>query len=426
MSDIGRQMHDLVADLYPLCRSITGPGTRETLARIDRLLPLAVTELATGRPVLDWTVPKEWAIDDAWIAGPDGRRLVDFRESNLHVVGYSTPVRGTFTREELEPHLHSLPDRPTLVPWRTSYYAEGWGFCLSQVARDALGDGPFDVGIESSLEDGHLVYGEAVVPGSTDREILLSTHICHPSLCNDNLSGIALAVFLGRHLARLELRHTVRILFVPGTIGSISWLAVNEGAVGRVDHGLVLTGVGDRGAITYKRSRRGDAVVDRTVAHVLATSGRPHSVVDFSPYGYDERQYCSPGFDLPVGRFSRTLFGSYPEYHTSGDDLDFVTTESLADSFDAVLEVLLALDGNVAYRSRNPKGEPQLGRRGLYRSIGGEHDDGLELHLLWVLNLADGRHSLLDVAERAGVPFAAIRRAADLLVEHDLLDEVVP
>jgi aminopeptidase-like protein len=425
LAPTGLDMHELIAELFPLCRSITGPGTRETLARIDRRLPLALTELPTGQPVLDWTVPKEWRIDDAWIAGPDGRRLVDFRQSNLHVVGYSTPVRGTFTREALEPHLHSLPDRPTLIPWRTSFYTETWGFCLSQQARDALGDGPFEVGVDASLTDGHLVYGEAVLPGRTDREILLTTHICHPSLCNDNLSGIALAVFLGRHLAELDLRHTVRILFAPGTIGSISWLAVNDDRVGAIDHGLVLTGVGDRGAITYKRSRRGDAEVDRTVAHVLATSGRPHQIVDFSPYGYDERQFCSPGYDLPVGRFSRTLFGSYPEYHTSGDDLDFVTPESLADSFAAVLEVILTLDGNETYRSLNPKGEPQLGRRGLYRSMSGSMDDGLELALLWVLSLADGRHSLLEVAERAGAPFARIRQAADLLVAHELL-EVAP
>jgi aminopeptidase-like protein len=281
--------------------------------------------------------------------------------------------------------------------------------------------------IDSSLEPGSLTYGECLLPGETTQEVLISTHVCHPSLANDNASGLALVTLLGRALSsRPGLRYSYRVLFIPGTIGSIVWLARNETRVDRIAHGLVVTGAGDRGPLTYKRSRQGTADVDRAAACVLRDTGRAHDVIDFSPYGYDERQFCSPGFDLPVGRIGRTPHGEYPEYHTSADDLDFVDSGQLADAFTSLLDLVDVLEGNRRYRNTNPKCEPQLGRRGLYRSIGATIDRAAaEMGLLWVLNLSDGEHDLLAVAERSGLPFSAIRHAADALLEHGLLEPLL-
>lgn len=423
---VGEAMHALARDLFPIPRSITGDGFRETLARVGALLPLEVHEVPTGTRVLDWTVPREWNVREAWLRGPDGAPVVDVRDSSLHLVGYSVPVRGRFTLSELGPHLHSLPEQPDVVPYRTSYYAEGWGFCLPHRTRAALPDGEYEVCIDTSLEPGSLTYGECVLPGArSDEEVLLSCHACHPALANDNLSGVSLAVAVGRELlARTDRRLTWRILFIPGTIGAITWLARNPDAAKRVRHGLVLSGVGDRGRSTYKRSRRGDAAVDRAVQHVLRHSGTPFEVLDFEPYGYDERQYCSPGFDLPVGCFMRTPFGKYPEYHTSADDLDFIAAESLGDSFDKLRRVADVLERDGRYLNLAPRGEPQLGRRGLYRPGGGEELPGWTMALLWVLNQSDGRHGLLDIAERSGLPFDVVARAARALVEAELLAPV--
>lgn len=407
----------------PYPRSITGNGVRQTLEVVRARVPLQVTEVPTGTAVLDWTVPREWNVREAWIAGPDGQRVLDFAQSNLHLVGYSTPVRARMSLAELRPHLHSLPDRPNLVPYRTSYYVEAWGFCLSDRQLEQLPDGEYDVRIDASLTDGALTYGELLVPGSSADEVLVSTHVCHPSMANDNLSGIALATLLAEHLGSRDSRYSYRFLFVPGTIGSITWLARNQDGADRIVHGLVLTGLGDAGSPTYKRSRRGDAVIDRAAEHVLRSSGQPVNVIDFYPYGYDERQYCSPGFNLPVGRLGRSPHGEYPEYHTSGDDLSFVHPDSLQDSWDLLVGIIDVLERDGTYLSRNPFGEPQLGRRGLYRSIGAATDRAAaEMALLWVLNLADGAHSLLDVAERSGLTFAAVADAARSLISADLLE----
>jgi aminopeptidase-like protein len=392
---------------------------RQTLARIADQVPLEVHEVPTGTQAFDWAVPREWNIRDAYVADAAGERVVDFRASNLHVVGYSTPIRERMPLAALKEHLTSIPEWPRWIPYRTSYYREAWGFCLADDVLLGLEDGEYEVCIDSTLEDGHLTYGEYVVPGERDDEVLISTHVCHPSLANDNLSGIAVATFLAQHLTSNPGRLTYRFVFVPGTIGAITWLSENRSTVSRIAHGLVLTGVGDAGRPTYKRSRRGDADIDRAVEHVLRHSGDDHEVVDFSPYGYDERQYCSPGFDLPVGCFMRTPWGQYPEYHTSADDLDFVRPESLADSLEKVRAALAVVDGNATYVNRNPFCEPQLGRRGLYRSAGER-----ELALLWVLNLSDSTNSLLDVAERSGLRFDVVRAAADALLEADLLAEV--
>lgn len=420
----GERMRALVERLYPICRSITGDGVRRTLEIIGESIPLEVHEVPSGTEVFDWTVPPEWNIRDAYVADAEGNRVVDFRRSNLHVVGYSVPVEATMTLAELRPHLHTLSDRPSWVPYRTSYYARDWGFCLAQEVLDALPEGDYRVRIDSTLADGHLTYGEYVVPGETTDEIIVSCHVCHPSLANDNLAGIAVAVELARRLATRRPRHTYRFLFMPGTIGAITWLARNHEKVERVKHGLVLACAGDRGALTYKRSRRGDAGVDRAARYVLRSSGREHTVVDFTPYGYDERQFCSPGFDLGVGCLTRTPYGQYPEYHTSADDPDFVAPESMVDTLEVCSEVFSVLDRDRVYRNLSPYGEPQLGKRGLYDALGGRSDTKqAQLAMLWVLNLSDGDHSLLDIAERSGLPFGAVVTAADALADAALIKE---
>ncbi len=413
----GRALYDCVTELYPLCRSLTGEGLRETLRRLQRQIPLVLHEVPSGTAVFDWTVPREWSIRDAFVKDARGERVIDFQRSNLHVVSYSVPVRRRMSLTELRPHLHTLPDRPDWVPYRASFYADTWGFCLSQRQLDALEDGDYEVCIDSSLEPGSLTYGEYLVPGESSDEILISVHVCHPSLANDNLSGIAVAARLGQTLGSLTLRYSYRFLFLPGTIGPITWLARNEALVPRIRHGLVLVCLGDAGPFTYKKSRRGSATIDRAATHVLRHAGT-HRVEEFSPYGYGERQYCSPGFDLPVGRFSRTPHGCFPEYHTSADNLEFVRPDQLAGSYEACLAILAVLEGDRTYINQNPKCEPQLGRRGLYREIGDN-----EMAMLWVLNLSDGRHSLLDIAERADLRFAALKAAADLLLAYGLLKE---
>ena len=417
----GEELYKLVAELYPICRSITGDGVRRTLEIVDREIGLEVHEVPTGTQVLDWTVPREWNVRDAWVADPAGERVIDFQASNLHLLGYSVPVRATMPLAELREHLYTLPDHPDWVPWRTSYYAERWGFCASQRLVDSLPDGDYEVCVDTTLADGHLTYGEHLVEGETADEVLVSCHVCHPSLANDNLSGIAVATRLARMVAEARPRYSYRFLFAPGTIGSITWLARNEDRLGRIRHGLVLACVGDPGGFTYKRSRRGDAEIDQAVAHVLGR--RPgHRVVDFTPYGYDERQFCSPGFDLPVGCLSRTPYAQYPEYHTSADDLELVGPAQLQESLEVCLEVVGVLEGNRRYRNLSPKGEPQLGRRGLYGQIGGRSDaEERQMAMLWVLNLSDGDMSLLQVAERAGLPFALVADVAGALEQAGLL-----
>jgi aminopeptidase-like protein len=422
---IGRELYGLVRELYPLCRSLTGNGLRATLDLVGRHIPLALREVPTGTPLFDWTVPKEWNVRDAYIKNARGERVVDFQRSNLHVLQYSVPVARRMTLDELRPHLHTLPEHPEWTPYRTAYYGETWGFCLPHRQLSAMaGDEEYEVCIDATLADGALTYGECHLPGEEAEEVLVSAHACHPSLCNDNLSGLAVSTLLARHLSRRPRRYSYRMLFAPGTIGALAWLQANEERLDRVRHGLVLACVGDPGPSTYKKSRRGDAEIDRAVLHVLRSSGRPYTVMDFSPDGYDERQFCAPAFDLPVGCLMRTPHGRFAEYHTSADDLELVRPAALADSFATCLAVCDVLEHNRTFLNQSPKGEPQLGRRGLYRAIGGPPDPGRrERALLWVLNLSDGRHSLLDIAERSGLEFGTVRAAAQALAEQGLLKE---
>jgi aminopeptidase-like protein len=417
-AEAGSEIYELLSELYPICRSISGEGVRQTFDLLRRLLRLEVTEVPTGTAVFDWTVPREWNIRDAWIADADGRRIVDFHESNLHVLGYSAPVRKRLTLTALREHVFTHPTQPDWIPYRTSYYNEKWGFCLTQRQLDAMPEGEYEVCIDSTLAEGSITYAEAVVPGQVEDEVLISTYSCHPSLANDNTSGIALVAVLGKYLSRMRLRYTYRLLFSPGSIGPISWLAANEARLDRVKHGLVASCVGDPGRLTYKRSRRQTAEIDRAAANVLRAHGE-HDLRDFAPLGGDERQFCSPGINLPMGALSRTPADEFEEYHSSADDLDLVRPEALGDSFAVYLKVLDVLERNGRYENLKAKGEPQLGKRGLYRSIGG--GSNREAALLWVLNLSDGSNDLIGISDRSGLPFRAVREAADALEEADLL-----
>ena len=421
LAEIGSDLHGFAASLYPICRSITGNGIRQTLGRIQDRIPLRIHEVPTGTAVFDWIVPKEWNIRDAYIKAPGGRRVVDFQQSNLHVMSYSTPVHATLPLNEIRPHLFTIPDHPDWIPYRTSYYEEDWGFCLSHNQMLELENVDYEVCIDSTLEDGHLTYGECYLAGRSQDEVLISCHACHPSLANDNLSGLAVATFLAEHLSGRDLRYSYRFLFIPGTIGAITWLAQNRETAGRIRHGLVLTCIGDASGFHYKKSRRGDAEIDRAAACVLRDCGEASEILDFSPYGYDERQYCSPGFNLPVGCFMRSVWGTFPEYHTSADNLDFIQPVSLAGSFHACVAIVDVLEENRKYVNQNPFCEPQLGRRNLYGSGGRESARRESDARLWVLNLSDGKHSLLDIAERSEISFSTISKAARTLSQTGLL-----
>jgi aminopeptidase-like protein len=419
---VGEEIYALAAEIYPICRSITGEGVRQTLGHLARHIDLSRREVPTGTRVFDWAVPREWNIREAYIANSNGERVVDIRNSNLHVLGYSTPIHAKLRLDDLKKHVFTLPEQPDLIPYRTSYYAEQWGFCMAHDQLVALPDDLYEVMIDASLEEGFLTFGEYLHEGASDEEFLLSAHICHPSLANDNCSGLALLAHLAKRIAGLKTRFSYRFLFAPGTIGAITWLAHNERLVHRIKHGLVVSCVGDAGGPTYKKSRRGSAEIDRAMMHVLRHAAPCPTILEFNPYGYDERQYCSPGFNLPVGLFQRSEFGTFPEYHTSADNLDFIKPDHLASSYRMICSAIEIIERDCRPKSTLPKCEPQLGRRGLYSAIGGTKDGPAKrMALLWVLNLADGEHSLLDIAERAEMPFRVISDAADLLSEHGLL-----
>ncbi len=420
----GEALHGFAARLYPICRSITGDGVRKTLALIRERIPLVVHEVRSGSRVFDWQVPDEWNIEDAAVIDPDGRRVVDFRAHNLHIVNYSEPVATSMSLEELAPRLHSLPEHPDWIPYRTSYYRRTWGFCMRARDREALRPGKYRVEIRSSLEPGSLTYGELAIKGRSRDEVLLFAHVCHPSLANDNTSGMSIATALAEWIAREPRRYTYRFVFAPGTIGSLSWLARNEDRLNRVRYGLVLALLGDPGPLTYKRSRRENAPIDEIAAYALEGLG---GTVPFSPYGYDERQLCSPGFDLPVGRLTRSVNGGYPQYHSSADDLSLIRPDCLQQSLEACQRIVEVIEGNCHYVNLSPKGEPRLGARGLYGSTGGGRAPAEREHaMLWVLNQSDGSHSLLDIAKKSSLGFNVIHEAAGALERAKLLAAVGP
>lgn len=420
----GVDMHELVRRLFPLPRSITGAGLRATLQQLAQVVPLAVTEVPTGTPVFDWTIPEEWSIDEAYLEHESGKRFAEWKSNNLHVVAYSTPMDRVLTLDELRPHLHSLPDKPDWIPYRTSFYERNWGFCLADRVRRGLPSGRYRVVIRARLAAGALSIGEFKHRGANDDEILVFAHTCHPSLANDNLSGIAVATHLAARIARSTTRYSYRFVFAPSTIGSIAWLATHRAELGRIRHGLVLSLLGDAGPLHYKKSRAGTSNIDRIAAHVLHTQFPRARLREFEPWGYDERQFGSPGINLPVGRLTRTPNGEFPEYHTSADDVDFVSAESLGQAWLACLRIFEALEADRRYVNLQPFGEPQLGRRGLYQTGAGGAYVRLpeqQFALFWVLNQSDGTRSLLDIAERSGLSMHVLACAADDLVRAGLL-----
>ena len=420
MTNAEINLMELIRELYPICRSITGDGVRETLAVLSRGLPISIHEVPSGTQVLDWTVPREWNMRDAYVLNSRGEKLIDFHAHNLHVVNYSSPIDKEVSREELLEHLHTSEQHPDWIPYRTTYYREDWGFCVAAKDMDVFTDDRYRVVIDASLEDGALTYGELLIPGELESEILFYSHTCHPSLANDNLSGLAITTGLARELSARKNRYSYRFVWGPGTIGSITWLSRNEDMLHRIVHGLVVVLLGDSGNLTYKRSQRGNARIDSITKYVVDRLNG--SCVDFEPYGYDERQFCSPGFNLPVGRLSRTPNGEYPEYHSSGDNLDLLDPSKLSESLEACREIVNIIENDEVLRNTEPKGEPQLGRRGLYRNQGGEGLPNRENAMLWILNQADGSRSLLDIAIRSGVPFKEIRAVSDELRAAGLLE----
>jgi len=422
----GKDLYNLIEKLFPINRSITGDGVRETLSIISGIIPLEITEIPSGTKVLDWEIPFEWNIKDAWIKNSRGETIVDFQQSNLHVLNYSIPVNKQLNLSDLKEHLFTNPEMPDHIPYRTSYHNPNWGFCLPHNQFTNLADETYEVFIDSTLAPGSLTYGEYLIKGTTDEEVLISTHICHPSLANDNLSGIAVATFLAKQLMQSKAKYSYRFLFVPSTIGSIAWLSRNEKTVQNIKHGLVLTLLGDSSMFYYKKTRRARTEIDRIVIKVLNDLEKKHKVIDFYPYGYDERQYCSPSFNLPVGRLSRKPHGEFPEYHTSADNLDFVKPEKLEESLELISTVLEEIERQEVYLNLYPKGEPMLGKRGLFKVIGGDaQSKDLQMAILWMLNMSDGDHSMCFISELSGIDMETIQRAKELLLGVELLKKLI-
>jgi aminopeptidase-like protein len=412
--------------LWPLDRSLTGEGVRQTLAILGELAPLELLEVPSGTEVFDWTVPPEWIVRDAFVRGPDGTKILDFRESNLRLVGYSIPFRGRLGRAELEAHLHSIRELPDAIPYVTSYYEPRWGFCLSQRERDALPEGDYEVVVDTEHVHGSLTIGECVVPGAEPGEVLLSTYVCHPSLANNELSGPLVAAFLARRIAAWPRRRlTYRFVFLPETIGSLTYLSL------RGDHlretmvaGYVVTCVGTPDPFTLKRSRRHESAADRAALNVLRGRTEGFRDYEFFPSGSDERQYCSPGFNLPVASVMRAMYGTYPEYHTSLDNRDLISFAALRESIDVYEQIAAVLDVNRRYTRRLPFGEPQLGRHGLYPTLSVRDGSRSTAPLLWLLNYADGDHDLIDISDRSGHAVDALAAAAAACIEKGLVDVV--
>ncbi len=411
--------------LFPINRSLTGDGNRETLKILSEIVDLKITEIPAGTKCFDWTVPPEWNVKEAWIKDSKGNFIVNFADNNLHLLGYSTPFKGKLSLEELKKHLYSLPEQLDIIPYLTSYYKERWGFCLTHNQLSSLKNETYEVCIDSQLKDnGSMTIGEAIIKGETDKEILLSTYICHPSMANNELSGMLVSSFIFNELKKQKkLKYTYRFVFVPETIGSIYYLSQNgEHFKNKLKAGFVITCIGDDGNFTYKKSRRGNSLPDRVVETVLKKTEKDYSIIDFFPSGSDERQYCSPGFNLPVGSLMRTMYGKYPEYHTSADNKSFISFEAMEKSVQKYLEIIKVIENNDCYINTMPYCEPQLGKRSLYPTLGSQKESADMVDaMMWVLNLADGENDLIDIWQKTNSDFETVLEVVKKLVDNELL-----
>ena len=431
MLDCSQKIDDYMARLFPITRSITGDGNRETLGILQELIPLKVVEYPTGQQVYDWVVPREWKIKDAWIKDSRGKKIVDFKQSNLHVVSYSVPVRKRMPLNALKAHLHYLPDQPAAIPYRTSYYEENWGFCLSfdTYTQCFHEDEIYDVCIESELADGSLTIGELVIPGAARKEILISTYICHPSMANDNLSGVVMTALLARELAKRQCTFSYRFVFVPETIGAIAYCANNEAVMKEIDTGFVVTTVGGRGSIGYKPSIDEQNPINRIIEQTFREHKIPYRTYPFLPLGSDERQYSSPGFRINVASITKDKYYDYPYYHTSLDNLDFVEAGHINECLNLYLNAIEKLDKNQVYLNRFPHGEINLKKYGLHEAVGGipvaaEKALSPADIFLTLMIYCDGNHSLLDISEKADVSIERLFDAAEILVENKVLERM--
>jgi aminopeptidase-like protein len=441
---VGKDILELIKELFPICRSITGNGVRETLSIIKEIIPeLKIFEVKSNTKVFDWDVPKEWNINDAYIKNSKNEKIIDFKKSNLHVLNYSIPINCKLSLAELKKHIFTNKDQPNLIPYRTSYYKENWGFCMSEKQFKSLEEDTYEIVIDSSLENGSLTYGELFLKGQNPEEILLTCYVCHPSMCNDNLSGTCLLTHLSNAMSKMKLKYSYRFLFIPETIGAIVWLSKNQNSLSNIKFGIVATCVGDRGKITFKKTKNGNSLIDKITEETLTNSKKPYKIVDFFPWGSDERQFSSPGINIPMASIMRTMYSQFPEYHTSGDNLDFMSSESLEDSFGLYLEIIKQIESHESlenyekekttidkiddeiYKNLNPFCEPQLGKRGLYEMTGGMQQNSITKNaIFWILNFSDGNYSLRKISELAGINYIEIKKSAELLVKENLLKRI--
>ena len=447
-SKLENELFSLMQELFPICRSITGNGVRKTLKILKKEIDLKIVNVPSGTKVFDWKIPYEWNIKDAYVKNSKGERVIDFKKSNLHILNYSTPIKKTISNKNLKKHLHTLPEKPNSIPYVTSYYKKNWGFCVAHDTLKSFDEDRYFVYIDSTLKPGSLTYGEFFIKGQTKNEILISTYICHPSLCNDNLSGIVVTTILAKLLSKIDTYFSYRFLFIPETIGAITWLSKNQKNLSQIKSGLVVTCVGGNGGFTYKKTRDNDSEIDKISIDVLKHTRKKFETRDFFPYGSDERQYSSPGIDLPIGVLMRTPYYEFKEYHTADDNLDSIKKFALNDSFIMLLNIILQIEKkkpsfnrnqknetsklkSEIYQNLNPYCEPQLGRRKLYRNISKSRlvdkknsENMVELSICWILNFSDGLHSLKEISEKSNLPLKLLRKTAKLLIEKKLLKKI--
>jgi aminopeptidase-like protein len=419
-------MYKLLQDLFFYNRSITGDGVRKTVDRISKEIPLKVSKIKSGSSAFDWTVPDEWNVASAKIYAPNGDLIVDFDENNLFLMSYSVPVDTILTLKQLKKHIVTDKTRPEWVPYSTSYYNENWAFCLPYNFVKGMKEGNYKVVIDSEKKQGELIYAESFVDNGAEKEVLISSYICHPSMANDSLSGVVLAVQLYKELKKINgLSYNYRFLFTPETIGTICFLNNNKKRIkSDLEYGLVATCVGDSGGFTYKKSRNEKSDINRIVENIFLKNSINGKIIEFTPLGSDERQYCSPGFDLDVGVLTRSMYGCFPEYHTSADNLDFVSEKNLKESLEVYMEIIKAYEANCKFIRKNAFCEPQMGKYNMYRATGGGGEDSLTILVqqrMWLLNYADGKTDLLTIAIKSGFDIMKLKNTLDELIEVGLI-----